>query len=316
MKKFFSVTACSFLSAAVLTGLSSCLKDKAFEEGKIQSVTSQSNAPKVIEIGLTGTDNTNFLTLALDASNNDTSVNLIPVNLASAEPAQEDINVTLVKNDALVADYNTNHGTSLQVASAAMYAILNANNVVTIPKGSYTGYLQIKLKPNSFIGGSYALGFSIGSVDKQGYTISGNFKSGIVALPIKNRYDGIYSVLSGTVTRYTAPGVPANDALSGSVTGNPDVTLSTVGANTVEVTNLKWAGGTSNVAGIDNLRLTVDPATNLVTVQALGNATLANWPGKTNKYDPAARTFTIAFRWNPTAAVREYETVIKYKKSR
>ncbi|MDT4886891.1 hypothetical protein FQZ97_1232940 [compost metagenome] len=86
----------------------------------------------------------------------------------------------------------------------------------------------------------------------------------------------------------------------------------TVDANTVEITNLRWAGGTSGVAGIDNLRATIDPATNLVTMTALGNATLANRAGYENKYDPATKTLTLNFDWNQTANAREIGLVIQW----
>ena len=72
-------------------------------------------------------------------------------------------------------------------------------------------------------------------------------------------------------------------------------------------------------AGIDNLRATVNPATNVVTMQALGNTTLANWTGSTtgityNRYDPATKTFYLAFKWTSVdPAYREYEIVIRYK---
>src|SRR4030095_810333 len=160
----------------------------------------------------------------------------------------------------------------------------------------------------------YALGLTIlvAVSDGQG-RVSFENRTAVVEVGLKNKWDGIYSIVSGTVTRYTGPGVPANDALSGSVATNPDPILSTVGPFTVEITNLLWANG-QGMAGIDNLRATVDPATNLVTMFALGNATLANWAGHINKYDPATKTFYLAFKWTSTApAYREYEVVIKYK---
>jgi hypothetical protein len=158
----------------------------------------------------------------------------------------------------------------------------------------------------------YGLGFTITTTDADGNISS--VKTEVIEIGAKNAYDGIYSYVSGLVTRYTAPGVPAGDALSGPLgSANPDVTMSTVGAYTVEVTGHTWSGGTSGIGGIDNFRVTVDPNTNLVNCIALGNATLTNWAGHTNSYDPVKKTFTLAFRWNPTANVREYEVVYKYK---
>ena len=162
----------------------------------------------------------------------------------------------------------------------------------------------------------YGLGFTLSSVDANG-NIIGDQKTIVVEIGVKNKWDGIYSYTSGLVTRYSAPGLPLGDALSGPLgSANPDVTMATVGANTVEVTGLTWSGGTLGVGGIAGLRLTVDPVTNLVTAASSGNGTLTTWAGHVNKYDPATKTFMVALRWNPTANVREYEVVWKYKKAR
>lgn len=170
----------------------------------------------------------------------------------------------------------------------------------------------------------YGLGFTIQSVTSGTGKIS-VAKSTVVEVGAKNQYDGIYSVESGLVTRYTAPGVPAGDAISGNLAGNPDVHLITVGSNIVAIPpvstvgGLYWADAATNnsmVAGIDGVTVTVDQSTNLVTVRSAGNATLANWAGKVNNYVPSTKTFNLAFRWNPTANVREYEVVLKYKKAR
>ena len=87
--------------------------------------------------------------------------------------------------------------------------------------------------------------------------------------------------------------------------GNPKVTLKSIDGNTVEITNMRWAGGTSGIAGIDNLRATINPATNEVTMFALGAPTLRNIAGKVNKYDPATKTFTLNFDWAQTTNKRE-----------
>jgi hypothetical protein len=158
----------------------------------------------------------------------------------------------------------------------------------------------------------YAMPFLIDNPG--GLKISADRGATLTFISIKNQWDGIYSIEDGLVTRYTAPGSPANDALSGSIVGNPDLALATAGPTTLEITGLQWAvGNNSGVGGINNLRLTVDPNTNLVTMFSLGNPTLANWEGKENRYDPATKTFYLNFRWNPTANRREYSAVLKYK---
>lgn len=165
----------------------------------------------------------------------------------------------------------------------------------------------------------YGVGFTITAVSADA-KISYR-KTVVVEIGAKNPYDGIYSVECGHVQRYTAPGVPeAPGGLNGSLVGNPDVVLFTAGAHTVgipipgEIGALFWANGSnSQVAGINGVRITVDPNTFQTTSSAAQNATFGNWAGQPNFYDPATKTFTLSFRWNPASTTREYQICLKYK---
>jgi hypothetical protein len=201
---------------------------------------------------------------------------------------------------------------------------VGGNYNITMAPGEFSKSLYITVPDATLMDPSviYALGFTITAADDNG--VISYQKSIIVEIGAKNPYDGIYSYVSGLVTRYTAPGVPAGDALSGPLgPANPDIVMSTTGARTVDFggaggpVGLTWSGPMTGVAGIDGLHLTVDPATNLTNAVSSGlptsNATFGNWAGHVNKYDPATRTFTLAFRWNPATTTREYEVVLKYK---
>src|SRR5437763_13954407 len=89
------------LSTVISICARSCLKDKDFDKGLIQSVHSNGTIPKVIEVKLTATNTSNFFSAAFDNSETDTVVDLIPVNLATADPAPEDIHVTLTADPDL-----------------------------------------------------------------------------------------------------------------------------------------------------------------------------------------------------------------------
>ena len=242
-------------------------------------------------------------------------------------PNETELNKTLVvsikEDPTAIINFNTINGTGLVPFPAASYSADPSNPrtggeyKVTFQPGEFVKKLKLVI-PNSTtldLTQHYAIGLTIVvAVTGADGRVSFENRTAVVEIGLKNKWDGIYSIVSGTVTRYTGPGTPANDALSGSVAGNPDLVLSTRGPYTVEITNLKWAGGTSGVAGIDNLRLTIDPVTNLVTMFSLANASLTNWAGHENKYDPATKTFYLAFKWTSTApAYREYEMVIRYK---
>ncbi|RYY38416.1 MAG: DUF1735 domain-containing protein [Chitinophagaceae bacterium] len=195
MKKNFIKSGLALAALASFT-LAGCLKDKSYDDGATQSTRSRGNDPRVIEIGLTATSNAEFAGVGLDAFNYDTTFALFPVVLNTPGPAEEDINVTIAADPALVDQYNTDNGTAYQFPDATMYSIVNPGMVVTIPKGSNVGYFRVKLNPTPYIGSDWAFGYKIVSVDKPGYLISDNLRTGIVSIAIKNMWDGVY-ILTG-----------------------------------------------------------------------------------------------------------------------
>jgi len=238
------------------------------------------------------------------------------IQLTGPNPAQQDVIVNIGTKSAAVTELNADKSIIASYVPyvalpAALYTIVTPT--VTIPAGQRTALVKVAYKTANFdFSRKYALPISITSTSFGG--VSRNFGTVLLNVSAKNTYDGIYAMQAGSfVQRYTNPTTPTvNDALNGNTSTNPNVTLTTVAANTVEITNLRWAGGASTVAGIDNLRLTVDPATNLVTMNSLGTPNLANIPGSVNKYDPATKTFTLNFDWNQTSTKRTYSLNIKY----
>jgi len=282
----------------VVTG---CLKDTAFDNGQIQSVAGGNI--KVIGFGLTVSNSSNFLTLSVDASNNDTTFNLVPVTLGGPIAAPDDIHVTLVLNDTLVSQYDTTNGTTYTVPSSSIYSFPNSL-VVTIPKGSRTGFLAIKFKPSDFLSGNYALGFTITSITESGYVISGNYNNGIVALGVKNPYDGIYNNV----------GYFVHPSLGGPFSSQN--TLITSGANSVDMSDGQpYSTGHLGVYP----RLTVGAAIGndeyAVTVtDPTGSLPLFNAPmqaGYVNKYNATTKTFYINYGYT-TSAPREATDTLVY----
>jgi len=233
----------------------------------------------------------------------------ISVNFTGVNGAPQDVTVEMAINNSAVT--NTAH----TVLPTSLYTI--PSSTLTIKKGQKTANFIIKVKAASFnFALTYALGIQIksASVGK----VSGNYGTGVFVFTSKNQWDGVYSIEAGSkVTRYSAPGVVENPStLNGPIAGNAALTLSTVGASTVQIAGMTWSGAASGIAGIDNTRITIDPATNLVTMSALGNLTLVNMPGTVNKYDPATKTFTLSFWWNQTTAPRELVYNLKFLRAR
>lgn len=283
-----------FVAASVL--MSGCLKDKDFED---QKYGTQPNDIK--GIGFVSAK----YALALESSANPQTIVTVIVGLNANETSSTPINYTVVAAPASVLPAGVTPLTASQYSFAA---------AGQIPAGKYFDTLEIVIPNASLLDPllTFGIALTITSVDA-GYVIVNNATTATVQFNVKNRYDGIYSVVSGNVQRYSAPGVPTvNDGLNGPLAGNPDVTMITIGATTVALNNLRWSGG-GGIGGIDNLQLTVDPVTNMTTIRSLQNATLTNWAGRENKYDPATKTFTLNFRWNPAGPTREYSVILKYK---
>ena len=313
MKKIIKITLLLFIVA----GFSSCLKDEAIigpdAPGAIRNVVEFRNPARPTS-GLANSQP--YYVFSYDIQ---PSVKLaIPINFAGADAAPNDIKVTVALDQVALDSANRQQKQNLEMMPQSLFSVPSWE--VTIPKGQRLADLVFDINTESpdFVKLSYGLGLKIVNVVGTKAPISGNYGSIVVSVSKKNKWDGIYTSVDGNMQRYSAPGVPTvNDALNGSLAGNPDLTLTTIDAFTVEISNLRWHGGSSGVAGIDNLRATVDPATNKVTMKSVGNATLANTTGLENSYNEATKTFTLNFRWNPAGATREITNlVLKFKKDR
>jgi len=126
-----------------------------------------------------------------------------------------------------------------------------------------------------------------------------------------NAYDGKYSI-NGTITRNSANG--PDTSLGGTITNGPVRNLVTAGTNRLQLVPI-WKDG-SNVGGIDLTHITIDPATNNVTVSSETNATVKNIDGAVNKYDPATKTFTLNFEWGTAPDTRSTSLTLKYTGNR
>jgi hypothetical protein len=271
--------------------LAGCLKDDAYEDQKIQSTRSE-GSPKIIELKLTANSAKNFLLKTFANSNNDTTFEAIPVNLATPDVAPEDINVTIVADTNVVKKYNADNSTAYAGATSSMYTIVNPT--VTIPKGSHTGYLKLKLKSSDYLGNDWGIGFKIASVDKPGYTISGNLSTSVMAVVVKNQYDGEYHSLG--VFHHPTAGDRAIDEDKDLVTAGPTSVRAPLG----------------DLGGSDYyMILTVNPD-NSVTIAPSGATPNVDQTWGPNYYDPVGKAFHLFYSYN-VAAPRKIEETITLK---
>lgn len=259
--------------------------------------------------------------LAVDASTSEAEYNLILVTLSSpGGPATEDIHVTMVSSQDSLANYNKAKETDYVMPGGAgtpAFTLVDGG-VVTIPKGSNYGYLKIKtVTANYFGSATYAFSYRISGVQESGYIVSANNGYSITPFIPKNKYDGTYLYGPGLVERFTGCCTqnPSSDALQGPFTSLDDADLETTGLNTLAFSPLWSSGG--GVAGIDGTYITVgttplSDGTLPVVMACSSNATLKNIAGETNNYDPATKTFKLAFEWGAVNK-RTVRTTLVYK---
>ncbi|MFP5040322.1 BT_3044 domain-containing protein [Parasediminibacterium sp. JCM 36343] len=298
--------------------LGGCLKNTSdYKDYQIQSdrTTGDKN---IIELGLTTQNNSNFYSPAFPLINYDTTVQLVPVTLNNAGVATEDINVTVSVVDSVLYNYQKYVDTTLvtNLAPKSMYTIINPGGIVTIPKGSRTGYLSIKFTPiKYFLDTFLSIPFAITAIDKPAYQKSGNLSTGVVEILIKNKYDADYNA-KGYLYHPSSPRAIKQVKH-----------LGTIDATTVEMP-LGDLGGSGYLAAV-----TVNPDNSLTIVAETGAAgapyymftsglpTTAPgytpaWSGSSlcnNTYDPATQTFYVRYGYKGGTGYRVTEEIIKRK---
>ncbi|HEX6428006.1 MAG TPA: DUF4361 domain-containing protein, partial [Niastella sp.] len=178
---------------------------------------------------------------------------------------------------------------SYDVAPLSIATLVNP--VVTIAKGSHTGYVKLKFKSSDFLGHDYGVGIKITNVDKPGYAISGNMNWSVVALVVKNKYDGIYHA-AGIFHHPTA----------GDRTIDEDKELVTAGPNSVTAP-LGDLGGSNYF-----MVLTVNPD-NSVTIAPEGATPNIDQSWGPNYYDPVGKAFHLFYSYNGAAPRKIEETI-------
>jgi hypothetical protein len=294
--------------AVTFTG---CLNDSLYDNGTTQAVRNIGN-DNFVEIHLTSSDNTNIVNLSFDNSDKDSAYNFVPIHLTSANGAVEDVNVTF---EVITSTTNNSILDSLvniegNIIPTSKYTIANANNTVTIPKGSYDGFIKLKFKPSDFLGFNSVLGFRIKSVSSSKYTIS-NLSTGYVTFGIKNQYDGKYKA-SGSFTH------PSLGISTFNYSGSQAESLSTLSSNAVE----KLLAGDRSIP----VDITITSTTLVVNGKTVNRVSIniPSYPGANgqtdvdasgnamNYYDPATKTFVL-FYWYNNAAHRIIKETLTYQ---
>jgi hypothetical protein len=300
----FSFLLCVF--ATLLISETGCLKDELADDQQTNPDIPSSSS--IIELPGPVRGTTSYRTsyaVGLIASSKDTTINMVPVRLASDQPAPEDIQVELELAPTLLKAYNDSTGSNLIQPPANLYKFA-PGLTITIPKGEREGFLQLTTKPNDFVGPEYGFGFRIKSVSNSKYLISGNFNTAVVIVGVRNKYDGDYNLRVKTVG-WAAYGIA--DGTSGDYPEH--ISMITAGANSNDFFNEYFGAGfvpaftsTGDPTGFGGTspQFTFDPATdkiisitNTTPLDSRQRVILLNPNVTTSRFDPATKTIYAAY---------------------
>jgi hypothetical protein len=229
----------------------------------------------------------------LNFSTADTTVDLVTINLASDEPAPEDITVTLALDPTVVDDYNEAMDENFTILPASAYQFQTFE--VTIPRGQREAVLNAKVLNPSFLeSGKYALGVKLVSVSNPSYRLSGNYGKQVIAMRVKNKYHGTYH----------AVGV-FNHPVAGPRDIDEDKELITEEPNSVRAPL-----GDLGSAGYE--MILVVNADNSVTIKPFGATPNIDQKWGPSFYNPETKAFHLHYSYN-AAAPRIIQEVITLK---
>src|SRR6476620_5526406 len=104
------------LGSLVSVALTGCLKDNYYDTHQSQAFSG--GTTQVISLGLNVTSADNVALLAYNNSDNDTTVDLVPVERGGPNASGQDIQVTLEQADDIVDSTNTADGSDYVIPAA------------------------------------------------------------------------------------------------------------------------------------------------------------------------------------------------------
>jgi hypothetical protein len=225
------------------------------------------------------------------------------VNSASA--LNSGATVEFEVDNSLLTAYNANNpATERDYVPVPSAAVALEGSSLTFAPGDFTKSIMVTLDPTKLdLAARNAIGIRMKN-PSSGYGISNLNENGefIAEIIVKNKYAGSY-LYTGHIGRYDASSCALIE-LGGPVNPGVGVELATTGANSVS-TVLVWATG-STIGGIGTSQtITIDPATNEVTLTVNGAAAPANFgpiPGQPNRYDPATGEIYVSYKWSTPCA--------------
>jgi hypothetical protein len=186
MVKLLQSKAWGSLLLLVVLSLTSCLKDKDYDNGVINTITGRTATNRFVSIPL-AINKPNVV--GLEAKSGFQDINLFRFSYDNATPATEEITVKVTQNDALITALDP---TVILLPSSAVQIVslthkFKVGQVISDP-------FVIKLNTDLLDPTKkYGIAFSIVEVSG-GIQIPSNLKDALFVFTIKNKYDGIYKL--------------------------------------------------------------------------------------------------------------------------
>lgn len=270
-----------FVIAIIALSVSACLKK--------DNIPDLSKVDPVIEFPLGGPGLKSNVLAAFSTGPVDTAIAL---KIASPDPLDHDVTVTITTDPSIVASFNAANGSTFESLPGNLFTLESSQ--IVIKAGYRIGRVKLKIKFDQFdLSKKYMLALAIS--DAQGLIISGNFGKFLWSFVVKNPFEGNYKS-TGQIVLYNGPDAGSGIAATRNFTDRL-IEASTVNANTVE-TIIADLGNHMNLQVNAGNTVTVSPAsTNSFTIVE-NNGSCA--------YNPATKTFSLHYRYfNGAGNLRE-----------
>jgi len=274
-------------------------------------------------------DGNNLINASLNISNTVTTVEMLEIRRDATSPA--DLNrvqtVKIAKSNSVLSDLS---GAAVTELSRDLYQSHPDNPfdgqywTITFQPGEFVKHLKINLRPTDLVSlGRVGLGFQLASAGNNAVLSSEQYQVA-VEIGAKNQWDGVYRV-KYKLFHPTNPDVTGNGTIpewdflsSGPRSIDWDVATVMINFPTNSLTYFGDAAGPSLL-----VRMTVNND-NTVSITNVGSRAAALAfpplvvpPGVTNRYDPATKTFYVAYTWTPAGAgTRERYDTLTYIRPR
>ncbi|HVG42419.1 MAG TPA: DUF1735 domain-containing protein, partial [Chitinophagaceae bacterium] len=187
MKRIFFNNAWLVLTLCIVATLTSCLKDKGYEDNEYGAVRNTEGG-KFVSIRGAGLSNFSKSSLQVNSTKTDTIRYDVFVDLDYAVATTSPITVTLGLDNSKIGTYNTANSKNFQPVTSAMVKILNPT--LTIPAGERTAKTTLEVYQNKFDPSkSYLIPLTIMSAD--GATLSSNLNTryiNVIGNPLAGTY--------------------------------------------------------------------------------------------------------------------------------